>query len=99
MDHRATPVKLSVVIPVRNEEGSIPRTVRELASSLAAESIPHEILVVEDHSTDGTIGVLDSLAAEVAACRWIRNADPPGYGYAVKTGLKNFTGDAVCIVM
>lgn len=93
------PMKLSIVIPVRNEEASIARTVRQLTSHLAAECVAHEILIVEDHSTDGTATVLDSLSSEIPACRWMRNVDPPGYGYAVRTGLKNFAGDAVCIVM
>jgi dolichol-phosphate mannosyltransferase len=43
--------------------------------------------------------VLDSLAGEIPTCWWIANAESPGYGYAVKTGLRSFTGDAVCIVM
>jgi dolichol-phosphate mannosyltransferase len=92
-------MRLSVLIPVRNEQAVIALTVRQLHARLVAESIPHEFLVVEDHSTDGTPTVLESLAAEIPELRWTRNTDRPGYGYAVRTGLAAFSGDAVCIVM
>lgn len=92
-------MKLSIVIPVRNEEDAIRRTVHDLHARLAAEAIPHEILVVEDHSTDGTSAVLDRLRLEIPEFRWVPNVDRPGYGYAVRSGLAAFSGDAVCIVM
>lgn len=98
-DQRGMPMKLSIVIPVRDEEASIDRTVRQLSTHLASELVPHEILIVEDHSTDGTATVLDSLSSQIPSCWWVPNVDPPGYGYAVRAGLKHFTGDAVCIVM
>jgi dolichol-phosphate mannosyltransferase len=90
---------LSILIPVRNEEAAIRSTVRELHARLWAERIPHEFVVVDDHSTDCTTAVLDALASEIEGFRWIPNNDRPGYGYAVRTGLSAFLGDAVCIVM
>ena len=90
---------LSIVIPVRNEEKAIADTVRRLARVLTAASIPHEFVIVEDHSTDQTRAVLDDLVAELPGLRWVPNEDRPGYGYAVITGLAAFSGDAVCIVM
>jgi dolichol-phosphate mannosyltransferase len=92
-------MKLSLLIPARNEGVSISGTVYALTAALNAESIPHEILAVEDHSTDSTVEVLERLTAELREFRWIRNNDRPGYGYAVRAGLNAFTGDAVCIVM
>jgi dolichol-phosphate mannosyltransferase len=92
-------VKLSIVMPAHNEAGTLPDTVRALYRRLAAEAIPHEILVVEDHSTDATRASLEDLTGRVPTCRWIMNTNSPGYGYAVRAGLDQFLGDAVCIAM
>src|ERR1022692_2711980 len=47
-------MKLSVVIPARDEEGSIEQTAAEVATALTGERIPFEIVVVDDGSTDQT---------------------------------------------
>jgi dolichol-phosphate mannosyltransferase len=90
---------LSVVIPAHNEEGCLEGSVRGLHRVLAEAAIPHEILVVNDHSHDRTDAILRQLSAELAEVRWISNPQPPGFGYAVRAGLAAFRGDAVCIVM
>lgn len=95
----AGPLKLSIVIPAHNEEGGLAATVTELGSALAAAAIPFEIVVVDDHSTDGTARIAGELAASNSDVRWISNARPGGFGNAVVTGLEKFQGDAVCIVM
>jgi len=90
---------LSIVIPAHNESESITATVQALYQTMTAASIPHEIVVVDDHSTDDSASVLDGLSAIAPTARWISNERPRGYGYAVRSGLTAFTGDAVCIVM
>ncbi len=70
-----------------------------LSETLCAEGIPHEILVVDDHSSDGTDVVLEELSGQVPELRWLKNNKPKGFGYAIRTGLENFSGDAVCLVM
>jgi dolichol-phosphate mannosyltransferase len=92
-------LKLSIVIPAHNEVENLPRTVKALDEALSRENVPFEILVVNDHSTDGTEPVLAALAKRYAALRWIENDHPNGFGYAVRKGLESFSGDAVCIVM
>lgn len=92
-------MKLSLVIPAHNESGSIETTVAALGTALTAAGIPHEILVVDDHSTDGSAAALERLSKRMPAVRWIRNERPAGYGYTVRAGLEAFAGDAVCIVM
>ena len=47
-------MKLSVVIPARNEEGCIAQTVSRVVHVLNREQIPYEVLVVDDGSTDST---------------------------------------------
>jgi dolichol-phosphate mannosyltransferase len=90
---------LSVVIPASNEEGHIAETVRGLTAILRRAGIEHEVLIVNDNSTDGTERVLRGLAAEDARVRYINNDPPRGFGFAVRRGLAEFRGDAVAILM
>jgi dolichol-phosphate mannosyltransferase len=92
-------MKLSVIIPAHNEEEAVRGTVERLHATLRAERIPFEILVINDHSTDGTQRVLAELAQELPEVRWVSNRKPGGFGRAIQTGLNRFEGDAVCIVM
>ncbi len=92
-------MKLSLVIPAHNEEDCIADTVSALHTALAAEQIPHEILVVNDHSADATEAVLTRLSAQFDEVRYVNNLKQGGFGYALQTGLEQFSGDAVCIVM
>ena len=92
-------VKLSVVIPVSNEFSNIESTVRNLNERLLGEQIDHEILIVNDHSTDGTEEILVRLSRQLPAVRYLNNPDSVGFGLAVRCGLQNFTGDAVAICM
>ncbi len=92
-------MKLSVVIPAHNEEGSIGRTIESLALTLDRESIPHEIVVVADHCSDDTAGEVQRIGATRPAVRVVHNERAGGFGYAVRTGLEAYTGDAVAIMM
>jgi dolichol-phosphate mannosyltransferase len=92
-------VKLSVIIPAHNEEGSIAKTVESVIRELSSEDIEHEVLVVNDDSTDRTKVVLEELKALYPTLRYVDNQAPNGFGLAVRRGLDLFTGDAVAIVM
>lgn len=92
-------MKLSIVIPAYNEEGCIESTVTALYQSLAAEKIEHEILVVNDNSTDGTETALKRLTEAIPTLRYLNNEPPNGFGFAVRAGLEAFSGDAVAIYM
>jgi dolichol-phosphate mannosyltransferase len=92
-------MKLSVLIPAHDEVASIGTTVRTIAARLEAAGIDHEIVVVDDGSTDGTGGAVRSLAAANPRVRYERSPLPAGFGYAVRHGLNCFSGDAVAIVM
>ena len=92
-------MKLSVVIPARNEEGSIGATVRAITATLRREEIPYEIVIVDDASTDGTADEVGRLGEADADVRYLRSPYRNGFGFAVRAGLETFTGDAVAIVM
>jgi dolichol-phosphate mannosyltransferase len=91
--------RLSVVIPARDEEGSVRHTVEALHADLVGHAIPHEIVIVDDGSTDATWTVLESLAASLAGVRPIRKPAPHGFGRAVTFGIDHAEGDAVVIMM
>jgi len=94
-----TRVKLSVVIPAHDEVESIRATVEAVTLELRTEQIPYEIVVVDDASEDGTGEVVRAIGARDPAVRCVRSPRPAGFGHAVQTGLDEFTGDAVAIVM
>ncbi|HSX29853.1 MAG TPA: glycosyltransferase family 2 protein [Candidatus Saccharimonadales bacterium] len=92
-------MKLSVVIPGHNEEASIEETVRAFHDELHKENINHEIVVVNDNSTDSTEDILRRLHKEIPQVRYVNNTPPNGFGFAVRKGLESYSGDCVAIVM
>ena len=92
-------MKLSVVIPAHNEEECIGATVTALHEALAAEGIEHEILVINDNSSDSTGAILQKLTHEISTVRHINNPPPSGFGFAVRKGLESISGDAVAVCM
>lgn len=92
-------MKLSVVIPAHNEEGCLESTLRDLLSHLDAENIDHEILVVDDHSTDRTADIVVLVATRAPTVILLTNPYATGFGLAVRWGVENMTGEAVAIYM
>jgi len=92
-------MKLSIVIPAYNEAKSLPETITQISQALRSHNISNEILIINDNSSNDTIEVLNSLMKEVDTLRFITNPGPNGFGYAVRLGLENFTGDIVAIMM
>lgn len=84
-------MKLSVIIPVYNESG----TIREIIKRVQAVPIDREIIVVDDGSTDSTCEILNQLTDNgIILKRHDRNM---GKGMAIRTGIKHVSGDAVVI--
>lgn len=91
--------KLSLVIPAYNEEGCIENTIKAFHDELKKEKISHEILVINDNSKDNTEKILKKLTIKIKELKYINNTPPNGFGFAVRKGLDNFTGDYVAVVM
>jgi dolichol-phosphate mannosyltransferase len=81
---------LSVVVPVRNEAANIGPLVAEIAAALAA--LPHEIVYVDDGSTDDSAAILAGLAAGIPSLRVLRHAESCGQSAAIVTGVRAARG-------
>lgn len=90
---------LSVVIPARDEEGCIASTIEHLHLELQLQGINHEIIVVDDGSTDSTWKILQEETTKIPELKPIRSPGPHGFGRAITRGLDAMTGEAVVIMM
>jgi dolichol-phosphate mannosyltransferase len=91
--------KLSIVIPAHNEEGSIEQTITDIYVALQHHNIPHEIIVVNDHSKDNTEALLKKMSETLPTLVHYSNTGQGGFGNAVRFGLERFSGDCVAIMM
>ncbi len=91
--------KLSIVIPARDEEGCIASTVKHLHLELTLQKVPHEIIVVDDGSSDSTWNILEEIAKQIPNLKPVQNNDLHGFGRAIIKGLDSMTGDAAVIMM
>jgi len=92
-------MKLSVVIPARDEEGANGQTLSEIAAALSGEENPYEIVVVDDGSADQTADRVREMKDSRAEVRLVSNAGPHGFGLAVRVGLAHTTGEAIAVMM
>ncbi len=88
----------SVIMPARDEEESLPATVAEIHDTFNRAGIPHEIVVVDDGSQDGTWRVLQELKTKIPTLSPTQNPGPHGFGRAIVWGLDHMRGDA-CVIM
>src|SRR5260370_33306490 len=85
---------LSVVIPARNEFSSVTATVEHLDLELRLHGIEHEIIVVDDGSTDSTRSVLCELKNQIATLVPVPNSGQNGCGRAPAGGFGHVHRDA-----
>lgn len=91
--------KLSVIIPSRDESENLPACISEIIDELIKNKILHEVLVIDDGSTDNTHEVVILMIKRYPSIRYIRNEGRNGFGRAVRLGLQKFSGDAVAVIM
>jgi glycosyltransferase involved in cell wall biosynthesis len=87
------PPEISVVVPVRDEEGAAAPLAREIAAAFAGRA--HEIVFVDDASRDGTRASLIALKAELPTLRVLTHARNAGQSRAVRSGVLAARGDIV----
>jgi dolichol-phosphate mannosyltransferase len=90
---------LSIVIPARDEAGCIASTVEHLHLELRLNGIPHEIVVVDDGSSDETWAILKDLRDKLPELSPVQNDGEHGFGRAIIHGINHSRGDAVVVMM
>ncbi|MBI4036889.1 glycosyltransferase family 2 protein [Candidatus Daviesbacteria bacterium] len=86
-------MKLSIIIPVYNEEGTIAEIVKRVKEVKLPKMIGREIVVVDDASYDKSFKILQ----KISKIKLYKHAKNKGKGAAVRTGLKNAKGDIILI--
>ena len=95
----AWPHSVSAVLPAFNESAVIADVVRGADRALIAAGLAeHEVIVVDDGSTDGTGALLEALCSEVASLRVVHHPANRGYGGALRSGFEAATMDAVWLM-
>jgi len=85
---------ISIVVPAYNEEARLPETIRRIQAYLYnTEWFFHEILIVDDGSTDGTVAAAEEFAREYPNIRVLRNPGNRGKGYSVRHGMREALGE------
>ncbi|MBN1574047.1 MAG: glycosyltransferase family 2 protein [Deltaproteobacteria bacterium] len=90
-------MKLSIVVPVYNEENTIEEILRRVDSAIIETVAEREIIVVDDFSTDGTRIKLEGLARSRKDLKVLYHDKNRGKGAALRTGFMALTGDLVVI--
>lgn len=89
-------MNLSVIIPAKNEEKNIKKTLEEVYSYLSSKNISHEIIVAENNSTDKTVEIVKSLMSSIPTLQLLElvvKTKKPSKGYAVKQGMLKARGN------
>ena len=86
---------LSVIIPVYNEEESLPTLSRELDAAIAELDIPVEIIFVDDGSSDNSCQVIKDLASRNPNVKGVFLGRNVGQTSALSAGIRNSTGSLI----
>ena len=89
-------MKLSIVLPVRNESGGIKEALDLIISSIA--DLDYEIVVINDFSEDTSYGIIDKKSKENNKIKLFNN-NKKGLGGAINLGITKSTGGVICIMM
>ena len=89
-------MKLSIIIPVYNEQSTIVKTIKKSISAHKF-NIDYEIIIVDDFSSDNTKNTVNDLFCKRGKVKILAHKSNKGKGAAFRTGLKKATGDIVLI--
>ena len=89
---------LSVIIPAYNEELTVDRAYYTISDILKKENIEHEIIFIDDGSSDGTYGKIRALADKESNLSGLHFSRNFGKEAAISAGLASATGDCVVVI-
>ena len=89
------PLDLSVIVPLYNEEASLPELTEWIGRVVAAQGWKHEVILIDDGSTDGSWSVIESLREKDPAIHGIRFRRNYGKSAALFCGFKEARGRVV----
>lgn len=89
------PASVSIVVPVYNEQESLPVLAREIRAALEPGNLEYEVLYVDDGSTDGSAAILAGLQATDPRVRVVRLARNQGQSPALAAGFRRATGEVI----
>lgn len=92
MSHTSSPQPATIIVPAHNEEAGIGPVLEQIQAVMTAANIPHQLLVVDDGSTDATVEAVHAVGVEV-----IRHPENRGYGAAVKAGIRHARHEIIVI--
>lgn len=85
--------EISLIIPVYNEEGNLPVLAKEIAAAMAGIAAAWEVLFVDDGSTDSSLAVIRSLAANAPQIRYMALEKNSGQSAAFAAGIREARGE------
>lgn len=85
-------IDMSVVVMTYNEAETLESTVREIAATLTTIPGRHEVVIIDDGSTDGSGAASDGLAAAMTAVRVVHHPTNAGLGGVYRTGFAEARG-------
>ena len=89
-------MKLSIIIPIRNEESLIDKIIYQLKNKLTIPT--YEIIFINDFSTDDTVKVTEALIKDSPQIN-LYNNNIKGLGGAISLGINKAKGEAICFMM
>ncbi|NTU73287.1 glycosyltransferase family 2 protein [Candidatus Roizmanbacteria bacterium] len=89
-------MKLSIIIPVYNEEKTISALLKRVHGASLPQGVEKHIVVVDDGSTDRSVEVVTSLKS-IGPIRIVKHPKNKGKGAAVRSGLEKADGDIILI--
>lgn len=89
-------MNLSIIIPAHNEQDNIGEVIKKIEENL---DLGHELIIVNDHSTDATADLAQKLCGKYANIRLVNNLKDKGFAGAIEAGFANAKGEVVIPVM
>jgi dolichol-phosphate mannosyltransferase len=90
--------RYSIIAPIYNEEGNIQKLYDRISSVMASTGEPWELVTVNDGSRDGSVRLIEELAAKDSRVKLVNFARNFGHQLAVTAGLNHASGDAVVVI-